>query len=148
MADDLQSRLQGDLNVARKAQDKALVLVLGTVLADLKNRRIELRHDLSEADVIDVLQKGIKRRRESIEMFGAAGRTELAERERAEVAVLERYLPPRVDEGELRAAIQAAIAAGATNIGAVMGQVLPKFKGRAEGGVISALAREELAKRG
>jgi uncharacterized protein YqeY len=148
MADDLQSRLQGDLNAARKAQDKALVLVLGTVLADLKNRRIELRHDLSEADVIDVLQKGIKRRRESIEMFGAAGRTELAERERAEVAVLERYLPPRVDEGELRAAIQAAIAAGAANIGAVMGQVLPKFKGRAEGGVISALAREELAKRG
>ena len=148
MADDLQSRLQGDLNVARKAQDKALVLVLGTVLADLKNRRIELRHDLSEADVIDVLQKGIKKRRESIEMFGAAGRTELAERERAEVAVLERYLPPRVDEGELRAAIQAAIAAGAANIGAVMGQVLPKFKGRAEGGVISALAREELAKRG
>ena len=148
MAEDLQARLQADLNAARKAQDKALVLVLGTALADLKNRRIELRHDLSDADVIDVLQKAIKKRRESIDMYTTAGRIELAERERAEVVVLERYLPPKVDEGELRAAIQAAIEAGASNIGAVMGQVLPKFKGRAEGGVISALAREELAKRG
>jgi uncharacterized protein YqeY len=144
----LLARLQGDLTAARKAQDKALTLTLGTVLADLKNRRIELLRDLTDDEVIDVLRKGIKKRRESVEMYEQGKREDLAAKERAEVVTLERYLPAKVDEDELRAAVRAAIAGGAANIGAVMGKVMPQFKGRAEGGTINAIAREELSKQG
>ena len=139
--------LQADLNVARKAQDKARVLVIGTIYSDAKNRKIELRRDLTDDEVVDVLRKGIKRRRESIEMY-AGKRDDLAEKERAEVTILEAYLPPAVSDDELRTAVRAAIAAGATQIGAVMGKVLPQFKGRAEGSTINAIAREELSRPG
>ena len=144
----LLARLQGDLTAARKAQDKTLTLTLGTVLADLKNRKIELLRDLTDDDVIDVLRKGIKKRRESVEMYEQGKRDDLAAKERAEVATLERYLPAKVGDDELRAAVRAAIAGGAANIGAVMGKVMPQFKGRAEGGTINAIAREELSKQG
>jgi len=140
-------QLQSDLNSARKAQDKPRVLVLGTIFSDAKNRKIELRRDLSDDEVVDVLRKGIKRRRESIEMY-AGKRDDLAEKERAEVTMLEAYLPASVSDDELRAAVKAAIAAGASQIGAVMGKVLPQFKGRAEGSAINAIAREELARQG
>ena len=142
----LLAQLQTDLNAARKDQNKSLVLVLGTVLSDIKNRQIELRRDPSDEEVVDVLRKSIKRRRESIDMYAAAGRDDLAEKERAESAMLEPYLPPSVADDELRAAVTAAIAGGATTIGAVMGKVLPQFKGRAEGSVINAIAREELSR--
>lgn len=142
---DLLTRLQADLVVARKAQDKPRLLLLSTILADVKNRRIELQRDPNDDDVVDVLRKGIKRRRESIEMYANNAREDLAEKERAEAAALEQYLPAQVSDDELRAAVKAAIAGGATNIGAVMGKVMPQFKGRAEGGAINAIAREELA---
>ncbi|MEO7711507.1 MAG: GatB/YqeY domain-containing protein [Gemmatimonadaceae bacterium] len=140
-------QLQSDLNAARKAQDKPRVLVLGTIFSDAKNRKIELRRDLSDDEVVDVLRKGIKRRRESIEMY-AGKRDDLADKERGEVTILEAYLPASVSDDELRVAVKAAIAAGASQIGAVMGKVLPQFKGRAEGSAINAIAREELARQG
>ena len=95
--------------------------------------------------MIDVIRRGIKKRRESIELYDKAGRAELAAKERMEVAMLEKYLPAQVNPDELRAAVRAAIAAGANNVGAVMGKVMPQFKGRAEGSAINAIAREELA---
>jgi len=145
---ELVARLQADLNAARKAQNKPGTLLLSTILADIKNRRIELGHEPTDDDVVDVLRKGIKKRREAIELYDKGNRPELAEKERSEVAALEKYLPAQVDPAELRDAVRAAIAGGATNIGAVMGKVLPQFKGRAEGSVLSAIAREELAARG
>jgi hypothetical protein len=141
----LQARLQAELTAARKAQDKAATLLLGMTLSEVKNRSIELKRDLADDDVIDVVRKAIKKRRESVELYEKAGRSELAEKERAEVALLDRYLPPQVDPEEIRAAVRAAIAAGANNMGAVMGKVVPQFKGRAEGSAISVIAREELA---
>ncbi len=140
------TRLQDDLNASRKAQDKPRILLLGTILADAKNRKIELRRDLSDDEVVDVLRKGIKRRRESIDMYAKGNRDDLAAKERAEVEQLERYLPAQVSDDELRAAVLAAIAGGAKNIGAVMGKVMPQFKGRADGSQINAIAREELSK--
>ena len=145
---DLLARLQGDLNSARKSQDKRGTLLLSTVLSEIKNKKIELRRDPVDADVIDVLRKSIKRRRESIEMYTKGARKDLADKESAEAAALEKYLPAQVSDAELRAAVKAAIAGGATQIGAVMGKVLPQFKGRAEGGTINAIAREELSKQG
>ena len=145
---ELFARLQCDLNASRKAQDKPSTLLLGTVLSEVKNRRIELRRDPVDDEVVDVLRKSIKKRRESVEMYDKAGRGDLADKERAESAALEKYLPPAVSDAELRAAVRAAIASGAANIGSVMGKVLPQFKGKAEGGTINAIAREELGKQG
>ena len=144
----LLARLQGDLNAARKAQDKPLTLLLGTILADVKNRRIELRRDPADEDVVEVVRKGIKRRRESVEMYRAAGRDDLADRESAEVTVLERYLPPQVSAEEIRGAVRAAMSDGAATMAAVMGRVMPQFRGRADGGTINAIVREELGKQG
>ena len=141
----LQSRLQEELNAARKAQDKPATLLLGTTLSEVKNRAIELKRDLTDADVIDVVRRGIKKRRESIEMYEKGGRAELAAKEAAEVTLLERYLPAQIGDDEIRTAVRAAIAAGANNVGTVMGKVMPQFKGRAEGSAINAIAREELA---
>ena len=145
---ELLARLQSDLNSARKAQDKLGTLLLSTVLSDIKNKKIELKREPADAEVIDVLRKSIKRRRESAEMFIKGERKDLSDKETAEAAALEKYLPAQVSDEELRAAVKAAIAGGATQIGAVMGKVLPQFKGRAEGGTISAIAREELSKQG
>ncbi len=145
---ELLARLQSDLNASRKAQDKPATLLLGTIISDVKNRRIELKRDPNDEEVIDVLRKGIKRRRESVGMYEKGGRDDLAAKERGEVASLEKYLPPQVSDDELRAAVVAVIAAGATTIGAVMGKVLPQFRGRAEGSAINAIARQELGKQG
>ena len=142
----LLTRLQADQAAARKAQEKDRVMLLGVTISEARNREIELRRELTDDDVTDVIRKGIKKRRESVELYTKAGRHELAEKEHAEAALLETYLPAQVDPEELRAAVRAAIASGATNIGAVMARVMPQFKGRAEGGTINALAREELAK--
>lgn len=144
----LLAQLQGDLNAARKGGDRDATLLLGTILADVTNRRIELRRDPTDDDVVDVLRKGIKRRRESAAMYTEGNRPELAARERAEVTRLETYLPVQVGEDEIRAAVREAIAAGATTMGPLMGVVNPRFRGRADGSVVSRVAREELAARG
>jgi len=145
---ELLARLEAALNASRKAQDKPATLLLGTLISEVKNRRIELKRDPTDAEVVEVLRKGIKRRRESVEMYEKGGRIHLAEKERSEAAAIEKYLPAQVSDDELRAAVIAAIAGGATAIGAVMGKVLPQFKGRAEGATINAIAREELGKQG
>ena len=136
--------LRAALTAARKAQDKPRTLVLGTILANLKNREIELRRAITADDVIDVLRKGIKTRRESVEQYTAASRTDLAEAECYQIGVLEEFLPPAVDPEEVRAAVRAAIAGGARDIGKVMGQVLPQFKGRVDGKDVNRIVREEL----
>src|SRR6185503_11068345 len=115
-ASDLASTLRAALNAARKAQDKERTLVLGTILANLKNREIELRRPGTDEEVLEVLRKGIKTRRESAEQYAAANRPELADVERSQIRVLEEFLPPAVDPEEIRGAVRAAIAGGATEI--------------------------------
>ena len=136
--------MRAAMNTARKAQDKGRTLVLGTILANLKNREIELKRPATDEEVVEVLRKGIKTRRESVEQYTAANRPELADVERAQIRVLEEFLPPAVDPEEIRGAVRAAIAGGARDVGKVMGQVLPKFKGRADGKAINQIVREEL----
>ena len=136
--------LRAALTAARKAQDKPRTLVLSTILANLKNREIELKRPVTGDDVIDVLRKGIKTRRESVEQYTAAKRADLADTELFQIAVLEEFLPPAVDPDEIRAAVRQAIAGGARDIGKVMGQVLPQFKGRADGKDVNRIVREEL----
>ncbi len=138
----LTATLRAALNAARKAQDKERTLVLGTILANLKNREIDLRRPATDDEVVDVVRKGIKMRREAIEQYSA--RPDLAAIEASQIKVLEEFLPPAADPEEIRAAVRQAIAGGARDIGKVMGQVLPKYKGKADGKVINQIVREEL----
>ena len=139
----LTATLRAALNTARKAQDKERTLVLGTILANLKNREIDLRRPASDDEVLDVLRKGIKIRREAIEQYSAT-RPDLAANEASQIKVLEEFLPPSVDPEEIRTAVRQAIASGAKDIGKVMGQILPRYKGKADGKVINQIVREEL----
>jgi uncharacterized protein YqeY len=140
----LMALVQGELLDARKAQDKDRVLLLGTVLAELKNREIELKRDLTDDDVVEVLRKAIKRRRESVEMYQQGGREELAAAERREAEALESWMPAAPTEAEMRAVARAAVDAGAAALGAVMGALMKSFKGKADGAVLNRIAREEL----
>jgi uncharacterized protein YqeY len=136
--------LRAAMNAARKAQDKDRTLVLGTILANLKNREIDLRRPATDEEVVEVLRKGIKIRREAIEQYQAGGRTDLADAEQTQIAVLEEFLPPAVDPEEIRAAVREVIAGGAKDLGKVMGQIVPRYKGRADGKLINQIVREEL----
>ncbi|HVK00620.1 MAG TPA: GatB/YqeY domain-containing protein [Gemmatimonadales bacterium] len=136
--------LRAAMNAARKAQDKDRTLVLGTIIANLKNREIDLRRSATDEEVVEVLRKGIKIRREAIEQYQAGGRTDLADVEQAQIAVLEEFLPPAVDPEEIRAAVREVIAGGAKDLGKVMGQIVPRYKGRADGKLINQIVREEL----
>ncbi len=117
------------------------------LLSEVKNRRIELRRDLSDAEVTEVLRKAIKIRDDAAEQYAQAKRPELADKERAEIRVIETFLPPPPDPEEIRAAVRQVIEAGATDLGRVMGQVMPQFKGRVDGRVINRIVREELEAR-
>ncbi|MGH7568079.1 MAG: GatB/YqeY domain-containing protein [Gemmatimonadales bacterium] len=141
----LPDRLRAALTAARKGRDQARTLLLSTILADLRNKELELHHAASDDEAADVVRRGIKRRREAVEHYAAAQRRDLADREQAEAAILETFLPPAVPPEEIRAAVRAAIAGGATDVGKVMGQVMPVFKGRADGKLINQIVREELS---
>ncbi len=132
------------MNAARKAQDKDRTLVLGTIISNLKNREIDLRRPATDDEVVEVVRKGIKIRREAVEQYTAGGRQDLVEAEQAQIRVLEEFLPPAVDPEEIRAVVRQVIAAGARDVGKVMGQVVPKYKGRADGKLINQIVREEL----
>ena len=141
----LGERLQAALNEARKSRDQARTLLFSTILADLKNREFALHHPLSDDEGLDVVRRGIKQRREAAEQFAAVDRRDRADAELAEVTALEVFLPAQVPPDEIRAAIRAVIAGGATDLGKVMGQVMPHFKGRADGKLVNQIAREELS---
>jgi uncharacterized protein len=146
MADQsLADRLRAAMNQARKQRDQARTLLLSTILSDAKNREIELNHTLSDDETAEVLRRGIKRRRESVEVYEKAGRTELAATEAAEIKALEGFLPAAVPAEDIRAAVRQAIAGGAKDMGKVMGAVMPQFKGRADGKLVNQIVREELA---
>jgi uncharacterized protein YqeY len=136
--------LQGALVTARKAQDKERTLVLSTLVAQVKDHALKIDHPVGDTEVIDVLRKGMKSRADSIEQFEKGGRAELADREKAQVKVLEEFLPAAIDPSVVKAAAVAAVAGGAKDIGALMKVLMPQFKGKADGKVINDAAREAL----
>lgn len=138
-------RLRAAMNEARKSRNPARTLLLSTILADLKNSEIALGHEPSDPEAVEVLRRGVKRRTESVEQYTKGGRQDLADTEAAEIKVLEEFLPASAPPEEIRAAVRAAIAAGSTDLGKVMGAVMPQFKGRADGKIINQIVREELA---
>ena len=143
-------RLQGDLVAAMKARDAdtlSTLRMLKTALMEAKTRKPR-DASLSSDEEVEVLQRYVKKRRETIEELRKVGRADLVSSEEREIAVTLRYLPERIDEEELRAIVREVVtqtgAAGPKEMGKVIGGVMARVKGRAEGGVVSRLVREAL----
>ena len=147
---DLKDRLQNDLTTAMKARDELRTATLRMALTAIKNEEVAggAARELDDAEVLKVLAREGKKRREAAEAYVGAGRQELAERETAEGAVIEEYLPAQLSDDDLAALVAAAIAeSGATSpqqMGAVMKLVTPKVAGRAEGGRVAAAVKAAL----
>lgn len=144
MSDSLKSRLQSDLAQARRDRDKLKTLVLSTTLSEIRNREIEAGGDVDDDEVQAVVGRAIKQRRDAAEQMRAGGRSELAEKEDAEVVILTEYLPPQLSEDEVRAMVREILSSGAPNMGAVMGQIMPRVRGRFDGKEVNRIVREEL----
>lgn len=145
MSSELKSRLQSDLNAARKERDKERTLVLSTALSEIKNREIDGRQALDDDGVVQVISKAIKQRRDAADQFRAAGRGELAAQEEMQAEVLGAYLPEGLSEDEVRAMVREVLAGGADQMGAVMGQLMPRIRGRFDGKEANRIVREEMA---
>ena len=145
MSHELKNRLRSDLTSARKDRDKLRTLVLSTILADVHNREIELRAELSDDQTVKVLSGGIKQRKDAASQMRAAGRDELASEEEAQLTVLSEYLPEGMSEDEVRALVRAAIEDGVDQMGMLMGRVMPQIAGRYDGKEANRIVREELS---
>lgn len=145
----LQTDLTTAMRAALKAGDAKRVSTLRMAMAAAHNRQIELGHELTDAETVEVLDRQVKQRRESIELFRGGGRPELAEAEEAEIAILREFLPEPLSAEELeRLARDAVATTGASapgDMGKVMGVLVPQTRGRADGKEVSDLVRRLLS---
>ena len=147
MASALKSQIRSDLNAARKQRNKPRTLVLSTVLSEIRNREIEVGDDVDDDDVLQVLSKGIKQRKDASEQMRAAGRDDLADQEDAQAEVLAEYLPEGMSDEEVRSIVREIISAGVDQMGPLMGQVMPRIRGCFDGKEANRIVREELLDR-
>lgn len=145
----LKARITEDMKVALRAKDGARLSTIRMLLAAVKQREVDERIELTDADVLGVIEKMLKQRRDSIAQFEAGKREDLAAIERAEVAVLQAYLPQQLTAAEIDTLIAEAIAAtgaaGVAGMGKVMVALKPKLAGRADMGAVSARIKARLA---
>ena len=152
MSDSIMPRIQNDMTAAMKSKDQdtlSTLRMLKSALMEAKTRKPK-EETLSAEDEIEVLQRYVKKRRESIDEFTRLGLADRIAREQQEIEVTLRYLPKAISEDELRAIVREAMAAtgaaGPKDMGKVIGAVMAKVKGRAEGGTVSRLVKEALAR--
>ncbi|HDS1127033.1 MULTISPECIES: GatB/YqeY domain-containing protein [Stenotrophomonas] len=145
----MKQQLTEDMKAAMKAGEKHKLGVIRLINAAIKQREVDERIELDDTAVIAVLDKMVKQRKDSVSQFEAANREDLAEIERAEIVVIEAYLPAKMGEAEIVAAIQAAIAetgaSGPADMGKLMGALKPKLAGQADMGLVSKLVKQQLA---
>ncbi len=145
----LKQQLTDDMKAAMKAGDKHSLGVIRLVNAAIKQKEVDERIELDDAAVLAVLDKMVKQRKDSVTQYEGAGREDLAAVEREEIVVIERYLPAKLGEAEIIAAIQAAIAqtgaAGPADMGKLMGVLKPMLAGKADMGQVSTLVKQQLA---
>lgn len=145
----LKQQLTDDMKAAMKAGEKERLGVIRLVNAAIKQKEVDERVELDDAAVLAVLEKMVKQRKDSVSQYEGAGREDLAAIERAEIAVIETYLPAKLDEAAILAAIDEAIAAtgasGPADIGKLMGVLKPKLAGQADMGLVSKLVKQKLA---
>jgi hypothetical protein len=144
MSTSLKERLRTDLNQARRDRDKARTLLLSTTISEVRNREIEIGHEAGDSEVIEVIGRAIKRRKEAAEQMRSGKREDLAIREDQEAEILATYLPPPIDEAAVRQLVRDAIASGAGSMGGVMSAIMPQIKGRFDGKDANRIVREEL----
>ena len=149
----LKARITEDMKTAMRAKDTARLSTIRLLIAAIKQREIDERRDMSDADVATIIDKMVKQRRDSITQFEAGKRQDLADLERAEVTVLQAYMPQQLTEGEIDAAIADAMAAaaaqgaapGPAGMGKVMAELKGKLAGRADMTAVSAKVKARLA---
>ena len=142
MADsELKSRINEDMKAAMRAREKERLGVIRLILAAIKQKEVDERIELDDAQVLAVLDKMVKQRRDSIEQYQNAGREELAAKEQAEIEVIQQYMPAELSDAELDKLVQDAVAAagasGMQDMGKVMAQLKPQVQGRADMGKVS-----------
>ena len=145
----LKEQLMQDMKVAMKAKQAERLGTIRQLRSAIKNKEIELRHDLDDEAILGVIGTAVKQRREAAQMYNDNNRLELAAKEETEMAILQEYLPAQLSEADVREIVIAVIAeSGATSIkdmGKVMPQVMGKTKGSADGKLVNQLVRELLA---
>ena len=151
----LKDQITEDMKTAMRAKDAPRLLTIRGLLAALKQREVDERIVLTDADVIAIVDKLIKQRKDSISQFGAAGRTDLVDKETFELKVLEGYLPQRLDAAQIDAEVASVVAAvstelgrsaGAADMGKVMAAVKPRLAGKADMGLVSAAVKKALSR--
>ena len=144
----LKQRLTDDMKAAMKSGDRDSLGVIRLINAAIKQKEVDERIELDDAAVLTVLDRMVKQRKDSVTQYEAAAREDLAVIERAEIAVIDRYLPAKLDEAAIAQAIDAAIAetgaAGAADIGKLMGVLKPRLAGQADMGLVSKLVKQRL----
>ena len=144
----LKDQIQQDIKQAMKDKDKVKLSTLRLLMSEIKNKEIDAGGELEEGDILSIIQKAAKQRKESIEQYKKGGRDELAAKEERELDILSAYLPKQLSQEELEAIIREAIEkCGATSpkeMGKVMKEVMPAVKGRADGKEVNALVRKLL----
>jgi len=144
----LQESLQNDLKTAMRQRDKVRTNVLRMLKAAIRNAEIDKQQALDDAEILAVLTKAAKQRRESIDAYRQGGREELVAAEEAELAIIEAYLPRQLGEAEIRVAVEKAIAElearGPGDMGRVMKYLMGQLRGQADGKVVNAIVREAL----
>jgi uncharacterized protein YqeY len=147
---DLKTRLGEDFKQALRSGDKLRVSVIRLLMALVKNREVEKRGPLTDAEVLQAIVASCKQRQEAIEQYTRGGRQDLAEKESAELKILQSYLPKPLTSEELQAMVLEAIrevqATTLKEMGKVMGVLMPKVTGRADGKMVNTLVREALSK--
>lgn len=145
----LRARIGEDMKAAMRARDADRLKAIRLLLAAVKQKEVDERVELTDADVLAVIDKMLKQRRESIQQFEQAGRQDLADAEKAEVAVLETYMPQALSEGEIESLVvevmRATNATGPRDMGAVMTALRPRLAGRADMGKVSQLVKARLS---
>lgn len=146
----LKARLEEDLRDAMRKREELRLSVLRLAKSAIHNREIDLKRPLSEDEIMEVLNKEMKKRREAIEEFKKGNRSDLVSKEEAELRILEGYFPPPLPEEEIRSLAKQAIsevgAKSPSDLGKVMGKLLPSVKHRAPGEKVASIVREELAR--
>ena len=144
----LKTQLTDDMKTAMKGGDKARLGVIRLILAAVKQREVDERTELDDPQVLAVLEKMVKQRRDSITQFDAANRQDLADIERAELAVIDTYLPAKLDDAAIQAAIEAAVAetgaSSPSDMGKLMAVLKPRLAGQADMGEVSKLVKLRL----
>jgi uncharacterized protein len=144
----LSRRIESAMRDAMRARDDRRTQTLRMAMAAAHNQRIARGRDLTDEEVVDVLARQVRQRRESIELYRAGGRDDRAADEEAEAAILAEFLPQQLGEEEIEALVRAAVAetgaSGVGDLGRVMGRVSPQTKGRADGRLVSDIARRML----